>query len=334
MGTISIWVGKNSLFSTVSMLLDAFSIAGLWYKHMENEEPDQLFKTRIVTIDGNAVKGFSNIHIEPDGAIDDIKQTDCIVICPSIPNVTAPPEIIEPLGEWVGEHRRQGAEISSVCTGSFLLAQMGLLDGKKATTNWQYARRFKRLFPEVNLQVEHMLTQDDGIICTGAATAVNYLAMHLIEEFGNHKLASACSKALLIDPSKNSQAPYKIWVPRKNHGDSQVLKAQDQIEEKYFCIESVDAIAKDVGISPRHFKRRFKNATGVMPLKYLQRVRINAAREKLESTKDSIDQITWAVGYKDVSSFCRLFKQHTRISPKAYRDKFFNPPVINSTVLA
>jgi transcriptional regulator GlxA family with amidase domain len=90
-------------------------------------------------------------------------------------------------------------------------------------------------------------------------------------------------------------------------------------------IDSIDTIARKVGISPRHFKRRFKSATGDMPLKYLQQTRIDAAKEKLETTKDTIEEITHAVGYSDVSSFCRLFKQHTEISPKGYRDRFFIP---------
>ncbi|MDD9304041.1 MAG: helix-turn-helix domain-containing protein [Desulfobacter sp.] len=200
---------------------------------------------------------------------------------------------------------------------------MGLLEGKKATTNQTYARLFKKQYPGVNLQADQMLTQDDNIICSGAASAVNTLAIHLIRKFGSPKLASVCSKALLVDPNRISQAPYAMSAPLRSHMDDQVLKAQTIIENTFSRLETIDDLAKEVGISPRHFKRRFKKATGELPLKDLQRVRIDAAKEKLETTQDTIDKITWAFGYKDVSSFCRLFKQHARISPRAYREKFY-----------
>ncbi len=135
-------------------------------------------------------------------------------------------------------------------------------------------------------------------------------------------MAHVCAKALLVDPNRDSQSPYVIWVPSKKHGDGQVLKARERIEADYAKIEAIGPIAKEAGISPRHFKRRFKQATGLLPLKYLQQVRIDSARERLETTNDPIDQITWAVGYKDVSSFCRLFRQHTNLTPGACRARF------------
>jgi transcriptional regulator GlxA family with amidase domain len=170
-----------------------------------------------------------------------------------------------------------------------------------------------------------MLTEDDGILCTGAATAVYHLALHLIRRYGSSRLATTCAKALLVDPNRNSQTPYVLSSPLRRHGDAQVLMAQQFIEKHYASIDSVDAIAREVGISPRHFKRRFKSAAGDPPGKYLQRVRIEAAKERLETTRDTIEEITWSVGYRDVSSFCRLFKQHTEISPRAYREKFYLP---------
>lgn len=325
MTKISFWVGEGSLFSGVAMLVDAFSIANLWHRAFTGNTHESLFQSQIVTVSGAPVEAYGGLPITPHGAVDAAMHTDCLIISPFLPNVTPMPGNLDPVAEWIHVLRRRQTPIATSCTGTFFLAEMGLLDGKIATTNWQYARMFQKRYPKVKLCPQHMMTEDDGILCTGAATAVYHLGLHLIRLFGSHELACATARALLVDPNRNSQIPYVLSRPFKNHGDAQVLMAQEFIEENYATIDTIDTVARKVGISPRHFKRRFKSATGDLPLKYLQQIRIDAAKEKLETTRDTIEEITWAVGYSDVSSFCRLFKHHTEISPKAYRDKFFIP---------
>ncbi len=323
MAKVSLWVGEGCLASSITTLMDAFSIADLWQRSLVPNSRGPLFDTEIITTDGGPITAYGNLSINADRSATDVKETDCLVISPILPNITPIPENLPKLSRHLTRLREKGTTLATVCTGTFVLAEMGLLDGKKATTNWTYARLFKKRYPLVDLQPTCMITEDDNIICTGAATAVYHLAIHLIKKFGSHNLAAVCSKALLVDPNRISQAPYAISAPLYHHGDDQVLQAQKIIEKQFADLETIDDLARDVGISPRHFKRRFKKATGELPLKYLQRVRIDAAKERLETSQDSIDEITWGVGYKDVSSFCRLFKQHTQISPRAYRDKFF-----------
>jgi len=325
MPKFSFWVSEGALFSSATMLIDAFAIANLWQRSLEENESAPLFQTEILTTDGEPVTALGNIPVMPHGAVDENAATDCLVIAPTLPNVNRISANLDRLGRWIDALRRDAVPIATVCTGTFILAEMGLLDGKTATTNWKYARMFQKRYPRVTLNVQYILTEDDGILCTGAATAVYHLALHLIRRFGSSRLAATCAKALLVDPNRSSQTPYVQSVPMRNHGDAQVLKAQRLIEDNYAAIDTVDTIAREVGISPRHFKRRFKSATGDLPLKYLQRIRIDAAKKRLETTRETIEEITWAVGYRDVSSFCRLFKQHTEISPRAYREKFFTP---------
>jgi transcriptional regulator GlxA family with amidase domain len=325
MPKFSFWMSQGALFSSVAMLIDAFTIANLWQRSFEENQSAPLFQTEILTTDGEPVTALGNIPVMPHGAVDEKAATDCLVIAPTLPNITPISANLGPLNRWIVALRRDAVPIATVCTGTFILAELGLLDGKTATTNWKYARMFQKRYPRVNLNVQYILTEDDGILCTGAATAVYHLALHLIRRFGSSRLASTCSKALLVDPNRSSQTPYVLSSPMRNHGDAQILKAQRLIEENYAAIYTVDTIAREVGISPRHFKRRFKSATGDLPLKYLQRIRIDAAKERLETTQQTIEEITWAVGYQDVSSFCRLFRQHTEISPRAYREKFFIP---------
>lgn len=325
MARISLWTGEGCLFSGVTMLIDALSIAELWHRTITKHKKEGLFETEILTSDGHPVEAYGGITINPDRSINDLNKTDCLVISPFLPNINPIPDSLDSLFHLITKLRKEGTTIAAVCTGSFILAEMGLLDGKRATTNCHFAGMFKKRYPLVRLNPECMMTEDDGIICTGAVTAVYNLGLHLIRQFGSPELASICSKALLVDPNRNSQAPYAMSIPKRHHGDPQVLKAQFIIETNYAAIDSIDSVASEVGISARHFKRRFKQATGDLPLKYLQRARIDAAKKELETTKNTVDEITWSVGYKDVSSFSRLFKQHTKLSPKAYRDKFFNP---------
>jgi transcriptional regulator GlxA family with amidase domain len=323
-GKISILATEGCLFSSITTIIDSLGIANLWSNTFGERGSLPLFETEILTSDGLSVDAFGGMPVHPHRSVHEVEKTDYVVVAPSLPFVKPISSDLETLSHWVAAQRANGATIATGCTGTFLLAEMGLLDGKIATTNWKFAQMFRRAYPDVILKPEQMMTEDDGIICTGAATAIYSLILRIINEFGSKKIASACAKIFLIDSGRESQAPYMIFLPLKKHGDSQVLMAQTIIEDNFLNIKSVDDVAKKVGISPRHFKRRFKQATDELPLKYLQRTRIDAAREMLETTKDSIDEITWSVGYQDVSSFCRLFKQITELSPKAYRDKFFN----------
>lgn len=319
---ITFWVTEGAFSSSITSLIDAFFIANLWYKSLTKSDIP-LFQTNIVSTDGKPLEVQGGLLLNINKSIKDIKETDCLILSNTIPHLIPMPDNLDVLKESIKRLKRKDTIVTTVCTGTFLLAEMGFLDGKRATTNWQFARLFKKSYPEVIFEPEYTLTDDDNFICTGAATAVYNLAIHLIKKYGSRKLASICSKALLVDVNKQTQTPYTLLVPTASHGDADILKAQKIIEKDYANIDSVDEIAYQVGISPRHFKRRFKKATGEMPLKYLQKARIDYAKEMLETTRETINTITWAVGYKDISSFSRLFKKHTKISPKSYREKFY-----------
>jgi len=168
---------------------------------------------------------------------------------------------------------QKGARIGTLCTGSFVLARTGLLDGKNATTNWLYVKKFQRLFPRVRLKPDQILTEDDGLICSGALTAMYNLALHVIEIFGSEALSRKCAKILLVDHNRQSQRPYMVEHFKRNHGDRQILDGQHWFEKNFADRFSIDDVTAVVGLSPRHFKRRFKKATGENPLHYLQKIR-------------------------------------------------------------
>ncbi len=322
MARITFLAVENCLFSGIIGLVDALAIANLWYLALNPKDSAPLFETEIVTEDGNAVNAYGGIPVQPHRSVGEVERTDLILIPPFLPNINPLPEDFDKLMDWFRSQYKRRTRIGAICTGAFALAETGLLDGKIATTNWFYARLFQRLYPEVHLMPERILTEDSGLICSGAATASFNLGLYIIETFGDEELSRVCAKALLVDPSRDSQASYIILDFQKRHRDEDVLKAQSWMETHYSDNIAMDKIAGYVGLSPRHFKRRFKNATGVSPLSYLQQVRIEAAKKKLETTKENMNEITWQIGYEDSSSFRRLFKKCTGLSPREYRDKF------------
>jgi len=347
--------------SGILSLIDGFTIANLWHSKLINDsgkilpdppeallksdtslaQPDRgsasscatisasvsplseaLFETEIVSRDGRAVNANNGMTIQPHRAMEAVEQTDVVLIPAYIlsDDIQPEPDILD----WIVRRYKSGSSVGALCTGTFMLAMTGLLDGKQATTNWQLVRRFKRRFPDVNLRPDQILTVDDNLICSGAVTSIYHLGLYLIEKYGSSQLASICSKSFLIDPGRQSQLPYTTADFVKKHGDRDITRAQQLMEQKYAESISMDDVAWHVGLSPRHFKRRFKSATGETPLSYLQQIRIEAAKKRLETTNDNINEITWQIGYEDISTFRRLFKKHTALSPKEYRERFMS----------
>lgn len=330
MANITFLAYDRCMFSGITGLMDAFAIANLWIQYFQRKgemvglPSGAIFNTEIVTMGGEPVVTSHGVSIQPDRAMEDVDGTDLILIPPYLFATYSLPDDMTEIVRWLVEQHHRGARIGAVCTGAFVLGMTGLLDGKIATTNWQVARMFQRQFPKVRLKPERILTEDSGLICSGAVTAQYNLGLYVIELYGSEDLSRACAKALLVDPNRTAQTPYVIANFSKNHGDKDILKAQQWMEDHYPENITVDDAARHVGLSPRHFKRRFKTATRETPLAYIQQIRLESAKKRLETTTDNIDDITRQIGYEDSSTFRRLFKKYTDLSPRAYRERFGN----------
>lgn len=312
---------EGCLSSSIANLIDAFNIANLWHNSLSGKTVP-LFASEVVALEGKPVFCGNCIQINPHRPLEDIACSDYLIIPAFVP-IPEPRQLQHPMIlEYLHRQHTSGTTIAAVCTGAFLLAETGLLDGKIATTNWQFAKKFRYRYPKVHLDIGNILTEEDNLICTGAATAVMNLALKIIKNEGSGRLVSACAKALLIDPTRNSQAPYSFCIQSEQHKDTEILKAEQYMLEHLDSTIAIDEVAEFVCISSRHFKRRFKNATGDSPINYLQKLRIDEAKDRLENTLESINEITRRVGYEDDSTFRRLFKRHTSLSPREYRDKF------------
>ena len=322
MANIAFIICAGCQFSGISGLIDCLNIANRRYAMSAGQWADPLFTTRIVSRDMKAVQVGGGFSVMPEARFQDVEHTDVVVVPSTFPDADFPPANVSSLLNWIVARYKQGTTIASTCIGSFVLAETGLLNGRLATTHWYYTSLFKRRYPKVLLDPDRVITRDQGLICTGAVSAFYYLGLHLIEHFGSPSLAAQCAKSFLVAPGKANQASYSIFNAHKSHGDSDILHAQELIESNFAGTIKMEDLAGQVGISNRHFIRRFKAATGETPIGYLQQIRIDRAKDLLETTSETINEITKFIGYENDSSFRKLFKEATGLSPSTYRSQF------------
>jgi len=227
--------------------------------------------------------------------------------------------------DWLTAQRRHGAVLVANCTGTFLLAQTGLLDGRAATTTWWLEQQFRNRFPRVDLQLQRMLTEEDGLLCAGPAASYLLQAVRAVELFKGQGVAAQCAKSMLLDLTQTALTPYLPLLAGSEHGDALVQRAQRWLSRYMSREVRIAELAAELATSERTLIRRFKAALNITPLAYLQDLRLEAARALLEGADLRIEQIAAQVGYADTSSFARLFKQRVGVSPGQYRARFQLP---------
>ncbi|MBE9585259.1 helix-turn-helix domain-containing protein [Mucilaginibacter sp. JRF] len=223
---------------------------------------------------------------------------------------------------WILKQFGQGAEVASFCTGAFLLAATGLLNGRKATTHVLATYDLARNFPQIDVQPEEVVTHDGGVYTSGGATNTFHLLLYLVEKYCSREVAVQIAKLFAIDMDRDRQNYFATFLPSKDHTDPLVANAQQRMEEQYNKSATIEEIIGDIPSSRRNFVRRFKHATGITPIEYLQRTRLEGAKKLLEKTNQSISEVMYNSGYNDVKSFRQLFKKGVGLTPKEYRDKF------------
>lgn len=325
MKTVTILALHNTIATTVMGPMDVFFQAGQLWNHINGIPLNPHFRVEIVSADGRPVKCLNNVLIEPHDCIDAVASTDLILI-PSVTDIDRTLSYSQKTLDWLVRQHRCGAHIASVCTGAFFLAETGLLDGKTATTHWGFVETFRERYPKVHLKPERLITDEGTLFCAGALAAGIDLAVYLVEKYCGHEIAVQCSKALIHDMGRNSQAPYSVFQFQKNHNDRLIQSTQTWIETNFADPVDLNAVAKTHGMSRRTFERRFKKATGDTPLSYLQRTRVEAAKRMLENDQGTFEEISYRLGYENSGHFRELFKKYTGLLPMAYQRHFHSPP--------
>ena len=269
---------------------------------------------------------FGNVLVEPHVSVAAIENVDVVIVCDLYTPIDTPPRGRYPAEvEWLRRMHDRGAIVASVCSGSLLLAEAGLLNGLQCAGHWAYRNLFYAHYPKVQFRVEAVLScvgDDARIITAAAVTSWQDLAIHLIKRLCGPQHAIRTAKVYLLSGHLDGQLPFAAMNRRPQKNDAMIGKCQDWIAENYGCANPVGMMAQRAGLKPRTFARRFQSATGYLPMDYVHTLRIEEAKQLIEMDGGSIDDIGVKVGYEDATFFRRLFKRKTGLTPAVYRRKF------------
>lgn len=312
----------NSIVDTIIGPYNMFKMANAYHqKHHGLHE--QLFHIDLVGLDNTPVTYQGLFTLQPTSNISVLEKSDLIIISPISGDLEKGIAANTSFVQWIKKQRIiNNAELASLCKGAFLLAETGLVNGKKCATHWTAHDLFRLKYPKVNLVPESIICEDNGIYSSGGAYSILNFTLYLIERYYGRETAIWTSKISEIAFDRMSQNEFIIFKGQKEHQDQQIIFAQEYIENNYENKLTVEAIATKIHLNSRSFLRRFKKATSNTPLEYIQRVRVEAAKNKLESTTDTILEVMFGIGYNDDKAFRKTFKKYTGLSPKEYQMKY------------
>jgi transcriptional regulator GlxA family with amidase domain len=323
---VSIVVFRECDPSIIYGVFDTLWAAGTFLKVPPGEP---LFEPRIVAAGREPLELITGVSIVPQDAIDDLERTD-IVFVPNV--VVLSPEELHALDRrlvaWIAKMHRNGALICAACGGSLVLAEAGLLSGGEATTHWSHVPVFRQEFPDVRLHEDRIFVQTGeghSIVSCGGASSWQDLALLLIARYGSTEEAIRISRLFLYQWHRDGQLPYASMAVNVHHGDGVILKCQTWLAEHYARAEVVADVVRVSGLPKRTFDRRVRAATGYSPLAYIQALRIEEAKQMLETGAAAIEAIGRETGYEDAASFRRLFRRLVGMSPGDYRKRFRIP---------
>lgn len=317
--TIIVPEGEGNNLSSIVGSYKLFSKANEYWKQKGN--PEQ-FIIQLAGISKN-IQFFEGVfEVKPHIHLAELAITDLIIIPSLNHNYNEAIKANQFLIDWIEKQYKQGAEVASICTGAFILASSGLLNGQSCSTHWSAVEGFKALFPKINLEADRLITDEKGIYTNGGAYSFLNLIIYLIEKYFDRQTAIFCSKVFQIEMDRNSQSEFVIFNGQKLHNDEIIMQAQAFIESQLHDKISIEHLASRFAVGRRNFDRRFIKATGNTPVEYTQRVKVESAKKAFESSRKTINEVMYDVGYSDVKAFREVFRKITGLSPLEYRNKY------------
>lgn len=316
---ISILVPEGAILGNVEGPRQIFAVVN---EYLAGLGEPSLFSVHLVGISKEVALNNGLFTAHMDMVLKNVRKTDLIIIPAMQGDLKKAIELNREFIPWIVRQYEKGAEVASLCLGAFLLASTGLLKGRSCATHCLAVNDFRKMFPEVNLVVDKIITDEHGIYSSGGAYSSLNLILYLIEKYAGRNVAVYCSKVFQIDIERGSQSPFIMFKGQKEHEDEPVKKAQEFIENNFQNKITVEQLASMLALSRRNLERRFKRATSNTVVEYIQRVKIEAAKMGLESSRENVNEVMYNVGYTDPKTFRITFKRITGLSPIQYRSKF------------
>jgi transcriptional regulator GlxA family with amidase domain len=331
---VSLVALPDAVVSTLFGIFDVMNAFTLMDALKARTGAPSLFQADIVGESVGPVTLASGVPVNVQRAIGSIDATDIVIV----------PSVLLPAGgwktgrypalvDWLNRMHDGGAVICSACSGIFLLAETGLFDGKDATVHFDYAREFTTVYPNVAMHPERTLViagRREDLVSSGASTTWHDLTLYLIARYAGATTAQEVARMFALQWHQDGLTPYIIFEGRTDHGDAEIARAQQWLGAHFSIANPVEEMIKRSRLANRTFKRRFVAATGLTPISYVQRLRIEDAKRRLERTDAPIDEISWRVGYEDAAFFRRLFRRTTGVAPGAYRKRYRIPDFARS----
>lgn len=319
MTDICILALKNAVPASVT---DARYVFQMVNEFLKRAGKAPVFRVRLAGLTEEVKLAGGVFSMRSDVLLDQVGPTDLIIIPALTGDMLTATFLNKDYAPWIAARYKSGSEVASFCVGACLLAFSGLLKGKQCTTHWQYANEFRMLYPNVKLVDEKIITNQNGLYSSGGSTSYWNLLLHLVEKFTDRETAIQVSKYFVVDFARSSQSPFAVFSGIKDHEDELITRAQQYIEQHYTDKLTVDGLAEHLCASRRTFERRFKKATSITVVDYIQRVKIEAAKKELETGRKTVNEIMYEVGYSDRKAFRDVFRKVTGMLPIDYREKY------------
>lgn len=310
--------GGNNL-SSIAGAYKILTRANTYFK--ENGGGD-LYKIQLVGVKEEVEFHGGLFTAKPQVLVSSVLHTDLIIIPSLSHNYEEVLKYNASLISWIEEQYKNGAAVASICTGAFLLAASGLLNNKTCSTHWAFANKFRTMFPEIDLQEDKIITDENGIYTNGGAYSFLNLIIYLVEKYFDRRTAVFCAKVFQIEIDRHSQSSFIIFKGQKEHDDEVIRQAQEYIEQHLQEKISMESLSSRFSVGRRNFDRRFIKATGNTPVEYAQRVKVEAAKKSFETNRKTVSEVMYEVGYSDVKAFRDVFRKVTGMSPMEYRGRY------------
>lgn len=316
---VSVFVPQRGVIEAITPAFRTFNTANEFLTVFDKKP---VFDVEYVGLSEYVSANNGEYTIKTNRLLKDVTHTDLLIIPAIFGSTEAGIQANAEAIPYFKKLHLKGARLASLCVGAFLLAETGLLNGKKCSTHWAHVSEFREKYPLVEVEDGAVITEHDNIYSSGGASSLWNLILYLVEKFSDRETAVMISKYFALDIGRGSQSQFAIFKGQKNHGDADIKRVQEYIEENYEGKIAIEDLTNLISVGRRTFERRFKDATTNTPVEYIQRVRIEAAKKFFEASRKNVTEVMYHVGYTDTKAFRDIFRKITGLTPIDYRNKF------------